>query len=454
MSSTLIDTDIIIVDIDSLMHKEKKGIGGGGLGPGLENCDDSEADESENYFLIDEPVSDPSLDSQIVKNLNQLELLIQLIRKRIVDKSQYSFELNRLDYLMARLNNMFELFEFYKAKRDQTSFNVDQNELKFLQFLLVTRLNKLNGLFNLNQAAGSFLFKQRESESDSILNETHPDIKVLDLNKRKLRINSIQLDDQEFDVDSNAGEQQKATKSVDFMCAVYQFDNSSELFLLKQSLLNATAAAATPQVSTKLKQTKRSLSADNYNSTLKRKLRQSRLHNSKSKCDQLEQQQQTQNQLNTDNQTAMDRLDDSFKLNEKCIAINSFKFKLTKSASLNECIKLEPNCTHVKIIVYKLVKLRNTGANKTASSNNQYKNPIKYVSINVTSRISSSASANPTGLLDKLKLDLKPFLNTLNTRRIVNSSRRSAAKKETASSMLKRMFTKAKPSQLNENNQL
>ncbi len=438
MSSTLTDTDMIIVDIDNLVHKEKKGIGGGG---GHDSCDETETEQTENYFLIDEPISDPSLDNQILKNLNQLETLVRVIRKRIVGFDLFSFELTRLDYLNARLNNMIELFEFYQAKRFQTSVSNFQNELKFIQYLLITRLNNLNSLFNMNQI-DNFVLRKRDSENDCILNESPTEIKVLDVSNRKLRINSIQLDEQEFCEPEN-GDQ---NNTVDFMCAVYQFDNSNELKQLKQSLINASVV--TTSVPLKTKASKRSSSADNYNSTLKRKLRQSRLQNSKSKLDQLESCQQQQ--LN-DAQAVIDKMDDSFKLDEKCIAINSFKFKLKNSTHINECIQLEPNCTHLKIIVYKLIKLRTTGTNKTTSSNNQYKNPIKYVSINLAA--DTKSITNSFELTKSFKLDLKSFMNA-NAKRIVNSSRRSATKKETASSMLKRMFTKTKPSPSLETNHM
>jgi len=186
MSSTLTDTEMIIVDIDNLVHKEKKGIGGGG---GHDSCDETETEQTENYFLIDEPISDPSLDNQILKNLNQLETLVRVIRKRIVGFDLFSFELTRLDYLNARLNNMIELFEFYQAKRFQTSVSNFQNELKFIQYLLITRLNNLNSLFNMNQI-DNFVLRKRDSENDCILNESPTEIKVLDVSNRKLRIST------------------------------------------------------------------------------------------------------------------------------------------------------------------------------------------------------------------------------------------------------------------------
>jgi len=359
------------------------------------NSDDNDLDEdNSNVFILNKETN--RIENQIEKNLKQLETIIEIIRKKVVNNDLFQFELNRIDSLYERLDNINDLYDFYK----ESIVNLNnKNVIKFLQIQLIKRLNDLNTVFNLNHNFNIQILNDSDSVSILNLNQQECDLKLLDKNKRKFRINSIDLDDDDCD-----------DEDQDLMCAIYQFDDSN---VIKQHL-NVQP--------TRLTKPKRSTSADNYSSTLKRKQRQARIQNS---------------ELFQFETLPNDKEENTSKLNANVIHLNSFKFKYNKSNQLNECFDLKSNCTQIKIIVYKLIKFY------TKTSCNQYKNPVKYVSINLASHTYSNTQ------FETFKLELKSFNKN---KRLLNS-RRSSNKKETASSMLKRMFVKSKvPVKPNSNN--
>jgi hypothetical protein len=223
--------------------------------------------------------------------------------------------LNRIDSLYERLDNINDLYDLYK----ESIVNLNnKNVIKFLQIQLIKRLNDLNTVFNLNHNFNIQILNDSNSVSILNLNQQECDLKLLDKNKRKFRINSIDLDDDDCD-----------DEDQDLMCAIYQFDDSN---VIKQHL-NVQ--------STRLTKPKRSTSADNYSSTLKRKQRQVRIQNS---------------ELFQFETLPNDKEENTSKLNANVIHLNSFKFKYNKSNKLNECFDLKSNCTQIKIIVYKVKK--------------------------------------------------------------------------------------------------
>ncbi len=127
-------------------------------------------------------------------------------------------------------------------------------------------------------------------------------------------------------------------------------------------------------------------------------------------------------------------------LNQKCLAVNSFKFKHTKnehSLELNHLISLKPACKYLIIVVYKLIKPTND------QSDSYYKLPIKYVQLN------EHHLKNPAcPLIQNVKMPLSPIIENCSAITISTLPRQVLMDQDSElssnSSVFKRMFKRSK----------
>ena len=122
------------------------------------------------------------------------------------------------------------------------------------------------------------------------------------------------------------------------------------------------------------------------------------------------------------------------RLNEKCIAYSSFKFKFNKPlSSAGSLIDIQPNCKYMIILIYRLVKPN------LSDERDQFKLPIKYIQLNEHHLKNASAP-----LLQNYKLPLSPVIENMEA--VAPSSQPiqlvEGAATAPSSSVFRRMFMK------------
>ncbi len=160
-----------------------------------------------------------STNQEITQAVNRLDAILDLILKSTNNSKQ-------LKYLFDQLDSLKNLNEFYQ-KLKETTEAAKPKEVKYVEFLLIRRLNGFNA--KLNIVCSNILFKNPQfntaNQTESlicILNdyEYSQNFTYISRSKAetsKLIIKSIFLED-------NSSVQ--LTSGCDYLCSVYQFENN------------------------------------------------------------------------------------------------------------------------------------------------------------------------------------------------------------------------------------
>ena len=367
-------------------------------------------------------------DNEINKNLSQLDNLLQIIRNYVYKATQFKIQtendkLNQLDQITKRFANLKDLFDEYKQIVSRTAKTDNIDDLRYLQYLILRRLNNLYDFFGLNKTFNISVLQHHTNSEQVRLSNSNSVISILNETDKyeslceapgpsltKLRVTTIRLDDESSD---------------EFICFIYLFDNSNHLDDLRQSLIDNKLNS---------KVSKRSSSADHSTSTLKRRFRL-KDDNKQTKYNE---------SLNLETPNITD-YEPGIQLSEKCIFSHSFKFR--SSLSLNEIINVHSSCTHVTFIIYKTTSFLD---------NYKYRYPVKYMtltlnehrknSLNVpfdlvvksTQGLTSSFLFTEQYLFETHKIALTP-LETLLITPVTPQTTESSS-----SNVFKRMFKKSK----------
>lgn len=370
-----------------------------------------------------------SVSDEIYISLNRLESFINHI-ETLKEISQ-----SHIKQFKSVLKNLNDLYNYYIRSKHIDSFS--NGEIKFVENLLVGRLNKLNDRFNFTD--WNILFKNPKLESS----QNEPLIKILsdyefneDLNKpradvcrAKLRIRSIILEEIFINGDDNkkllnTTDMNSSSHESDYLCSVYQFENNE--FLISEHVKNQIYLTNQRQPRSKSQAkpvssiSKRSSSAD-LNSLKHRR-------STKDKTDVRHEVADAEIKLE------ISHLNSTTRLNEKCVSIKSFKFKHTVEPNkLNQIINLEPECKYLIIIIYKLVKPMSN------EPENLFKYPLKYIQLNQHHLKNISAP-----MLQNYKLPLSPIIENIVSRlpQVIDDITPS-------SNMFRRMFKRSKSTNRN-----
>lgn len=422
-----------------------------------------------------------NLDNDIDKNVDQIDLLLNLINRTsassVANKPELITQLNK------KLNNLKDLVLYYKNKcvlDDCDENKLTNDEAKFIQYLIIKRINSLNDVFNLHKK----LIFSNSYLNDSLSNQTvanslnspliylndYEQFETFEINLNnnkntikfnlKLNINGIRLDDV-FKVENgylNLNSDEKKYND-EFCFFVYQFDEFytkiSQLKKLHQDN-NGAKTKPNPKLATK-SGSKRSSSADpNINKRKTKPDIESKLIELNKRLD--EESSSSKNSNDSSSEKSEDSDSDSeqntkskiFKLSEKCLMINSFKFKCSDlnnkkipefSNSILKSVDIKPNCNKVIVILYKLFKI-----NQSESNAYEYflKIPIKYELFKINDgKLELKRSYNNKIIIEesiyRISDDLKPISNKTPLQ-IANEK----AQVPNHSNVFRRMFNKSK----------
>jgi len=168
----------------------------------------------------------PNANYEISQALNRLEAILNLILNT-TNKS------NQSHYLFNQLKSLNDLNEFYEKLKLSTEAT-KPNEVKYVECLLIKRLNSLNAKLNLTDS--NILFRNPQFNTANQIESLIGILNDYDYNENltlvscprptasKLTIKTIFLED-------NLGEQ--LTNGSDYLCSVYQFQ-SNEFLIAEQ----------------------------------------------------------------------------------------------------------------------------------------------------------------------------------------------------------------------------
>lgn len=186
-----------------------------------------------------ENTSNLSIESkEIFYGLNRIESIVKLFKSR----NLLSYE--QLSQHSNELNNLTSFYNYYLSLITDGSITI--KELRFVEYLLIQKLNNFYDKFNLKE--WSILFKSarfEQNHNDSLISILN-DYEFIGPYKNeasrlsKLCINSIYLDDV-INENSPKIELNYLNKCNEYMCAVFQFENNE--FLLQEQLKNQLCLA-------------------------------------------------------------------------------------------------------------------------------------------------------------------------------------------------------------------
>jgi hypothetical protein len=361
--------------------------------------------------------------------------------------SESTGKATNFNQLNTHYKTLLDLFEYYK--RLKQNLNASANgELKFVQYLIIKRLNYLNNnLFGINKRLiVDFNTNELLASNQNLTLHQSPLIQFFNYDQfgqfeynlanakpasLKLIVNSINMS--QF----NGNNLIASTSGDEFNIIIYQFEK-------KQSVL-AAVKNNQPEKSKKTSKkltfsSKRSSSADTRgHNSLKLKSNQKNtdtidsirlaglyldseaalahtlgISSSEESLSDLE------NDLS--NCGDLQLLSSKFRLGEKCLSTRSVKFNQNLATNVHSSIDLKQNCEKIIVIIYKLVKV-----------NDEYlRFPLKYESYELIANANDAAFLMPTGS--------RVVSFETNTRTTVSNSDPTQAN----SSVFRRMFNKSK----------
>lgn len=196
--------------------------------------------------LFQDPPSDDILSSLskglAAKQDNSNEIAICLKRLKTILNQMNSLDHSQFEYLFNAIKLLDELYDYYVNLKSELS--AETNELKFVENLLIQRLNSLNGKFNLTDC--NILFRNPRMEAICqneslirILNDYEYNETLVSNQSTchaKLRIRSIFLEDNLCEDQNISVDQLYLTKSSEYLCTVFQFENNE--FLIAEQAKN------------------------------------------------------------------------------------------------------------------------------------------------------------------------------------------------------------------------